>query len=68
MNRFCLTFYTCQTEKYHHMLIHEWLLKFAKKHAIQSTSVFRAIAAYIRGKVIHQEHFFELIPNLPIKN
>lgn len=62
-----VTFYTYEAKKHHHQLLYEWLLEFAKKQNIQGGSVFRALAGYGRHGTLHEEHFFELAANVPIK-
>ena len=43
------------------------LLEQAKKHKLGGGSVFRAIAGFGRHGVLHQEAFFELADDLPVK-
>lgn len=54
-------------DKHDAMPLYEWLLEFAKKHEIEGGSAFRAIAGFGRQKQMHEEHFFELGSNVPIK-
>lgn len=49
------------------MLLHEWLLKQAHRNGISGGSVFRAIAGIGRHGVLHDESFFELANDLPLR-
>jgi Uncharacterized conserved protein len=49
------------------MLLSEWLLEQAKQHGLGGGSVFRAIAGFGRHGVLHEEQFFELADDLPVK-
>jgi len=62
-----LRFYTHAQSKHEGMLLSEWLLEQAKKHKLGGGSVFRAIAGFGRHGVLHQEAFFELADDLPVK-
>ncbi len=62
-----LTFYCHLRDKHDGMLVSEWLLEQAKKHGLGGGSVFRAIAGFGRHGVLHEEQFFELADNLPVK-
>jgi len=62
-----LRFYTHVHVKHDGMLLTEWLLETAKKHKLGGGSVFRAIAGFGRHGVLHQEAFFELADDLPVK-
>ncbi len=62
-----LRFYTHANAKHHGMLVSEWLLEQVKKHHLGGGSVFRAIAGVGRHGVLHQEAFFELADDLPVK-
>jgi PII-like signaling protein len=62
-----LRFYTHVNVKHDGMLLSEWLLEQAKKHKLGGGSVFRAIAGFGRHGVLHQEAFFELADDLPVK-
>lgn len=62
-----LCFY-CRTQTRHNsMLLSEWLLQQARTQGVGGGSVMRAIAGYGRHGVMHEEHFFELADDLPIK-
>lgn len=62
-----LTFYCHLRAKHDGMLLSEWLLEQAKKHGLGGGSVFRAIAGFGRHGVLHEEQFFELADDLPVK-
>lgn len=67
MKGVCLRFYMYELQKHREMLLHEWLLEFAKKNKVHGGVVFRAIAGYGRHGIIHEEHFFELASEVPIE-
>ena len=62
-----LTFYCHLRTKHDGMLLSEWLLEQAKQHGLGGGSVFRAIAGFGRHGVLHEEQFFELADDLPVK-
>jgi PII-like signaling protein len=62
-----LTFYCHQRSKHGGMLLTEWLLEQAKRHRFGGGTVFRAIAGFGRHGVLHEEQFFELTDDLPVK-
>ena len=62
-----LKFYVGESQKYHGVLLHEWLLEQAIKMKIPGGSAFRAIAGYGRHAAIHEESFFELAGNVPVE-
>jgi PII-like signaling protein len=62
-----LTFYCHSRAKHDGTLLSEWLLQQARAHGIGGGSVFRAIAGYGRHGVLHEEQFFELADDLPVK-
>ena len=62
-----LRFYTHAHARHENLLLSEWLLEQAKKHKLGGGSVFRAIAGFGRHGVLHQEAFFELADDLPVK-
>lgn len=62
-----LTFYCHLRAKHDGMLLSEWLLEQAKRHGLGGGSVFRAIAGFGRHGVLHEEQFFELADDLPVK-
>jgi PII-like signaling protein len=62
-----LTFYCHLRAKHHGILLSEWLLEQAREHGLGGGSVFRAIAGFGRHGVLHEEQFFELADDLPVK-
>ena len=62
-----LTFYCHLRARHDGMLLSEWLLEQAKRHGLGGGSVFRAIAGFGRHGVLHEEQFFELADDLPVK-
>lgn len=62
-----LYFYCHLRAKHDGMLLSEWLLEQARQHGLGGGSVFRAIAGFGRHGVLHEEQFFELADDLPIK-
>jgi PII-like signaling protein len=62
-----LRFYTHAHTKHDGMLLSEWLLEQAKRHKLGGGSVFRAVAGFGRHGVLHEEAFFELADDLPVK-
>lgn len=62
-----LTFYCHVRAKHDGMLVYEWLLEQARKHRLAGGSVFRAIAGFGRHGVLHEEQFFELADDLPVR-
>ncbi len=62
-----LTFYCHSRTRHDGLLLSEWLLLQAKKHGLGGGSVFRAISGFGRHGVLHEEQFFELADDLPVK-
>ncbi|MBP8924781.1 MAG: DUF190 domain-containing protein [Pseudomonadales bacterium] len=62
-----LTFYCHSRTRHDGLLLSEWLLEQAKKHGLGGGSVFRAISGFGRHGVLHEEQFFELADDLPVK-
>ncbi|MEO8810792.1 MAG: DUF190 domain-containing protein [Rhodanobacter sp.] len=62
-----LTFYCHARARHDGVLLSEWLLEQAKKRGLGGGSVFRAIAGFGRHGVLHEEQFFELADDLPVK-
>lgn len=62
-----LTFYCHSRARHDGMLLSEWLLERAKEHRLGGGSVFRAISGFGRHGVLHEEQFFELADDLPVK-
>lgn len=67
MNGTLLRFYVHENRKHRHRLLYEWLLEQAKSLGIHGGSAFRAIAAFGRHGVLHEEHFFELAGDLTVE-
>jgi PII-like signaling protein len=62
-----LCFYAHVRARHDGMLLSEWLLDQARRQGIGGGSVFRATAGFGRHGVLHEEAFFELADNLPVK-
>jgi PII-like signaling protein len=62
-----LKFYVQEKRRHHSLLAYEWLLEEAKKLGAHGGSAFRAIAAFGRHGVMHEEHFFELAGSLSVE-
>lgn len=62
-----LCFYAHLRARHDGRLLSEWLLEQARRLGIGGGSVFRATAGFGRHGVLHEEAFFELTDNLPVK-
>ena len=62
-----LCFYTHLRARHDGRLLSEWLLDTARHDGIGGGSVLRATAGFGRHGVLHEEAFFELADNLPVK-
>ncbi len=62
-----LTFYCHQHAKHRGILLSEWLLEQARKHDLGGGSVFRSVAGFGRHGVLHEQQFFDLADDLPVK-
>lgn len=62
-----LYFYCHSRTKHDGVLLSEWLLGQARAHGLGGGSVFRAIAGFGRHGVLHEEQFFELADDLPVR-
>ncbi|RDD81858.1 DUF190 domain-containing protein [Dyella tabacisoli] len=62
-----LSFYCHQRARHNGSLVFEWLLQQARHLGIGGGSVFRATAGFGRHGVLHQEQFFDLADDLPVK-
>jgi len=62
-----LYFYAHLPARHDGMLLSEWLLEQARRQGIGGGSVFRATAGFGRHGVLHEEAFFELADDLPVK-
>lgn len=67
MKGICLKLYTYEFQKHQGILLHEWLLEFARKSGLHGGSAFRAVAGFGRHGVMHEEHFYELASNVPVE-
>lgn len=62
-----LRFFMHANAKHRGMLLYEWILEQAKREGLAGGSVFRAIAGFGRHGILHEESFFELAGDLPLK-
>ena len=62
-----LIFYCHQRARHGGRSLYEWLLELARRQGIGGGSAFRAIAGYGRHAVLHEEQFFDLADDLPVK-
>lgn len=62
-----LSFYCHQRARHDGKLVYEWLLELARRQGIGGGSAFRAVAGYGRHGVLHEEQFFDLADDLPVK-
>lgn len=62
-----LQFYVNEFQKHNSKLVFEWLLEFAKKHKVSGGSVCKAVAGFGKHGVIHEEKFFELASEVPMR-
>lgn len=62
-----LCFYTHLRTRHDGKLLSEWLLELARHQGIGGGSAFRATAGFGRHGVLHEEAFFDLADNLPVK-
>jgi PII-like signaling protein len=62
-----LNFYCHSRARHDGVLLSEWLLAQARRLGIGGGSAFRAIAGYGRHGVLHEEQFFELADDLPLR-
>lgn len=62
-----LSFYCHARDRHEGMLLSEWLLEQARHNKLGGGSVFRATSGFGRHGVLHEEQFFELADNLPVK-
>jgi uncharacterized protein len=62
-----LRFYMQSNAKHKGRLLYEWLLETARDEKLAGGSAFRAIAGFGRHGVLHEEAFFELAGDLPIR-
>lgn len=62
-----LRFFMHANAKHGGVLLYEWLLRQAHREGLAGGSVFRAIAGFGRHGVLHEETFFELAGELPVR-
>jgi len=62
-----LRFFVHENRRHQGILLYEWLLERAKKMGIHGGSAFRAMAGFGRHGVMHEQHFFELAGDLPVR-
>ncbi len=62
-----LRFYMQNNAKHKGRLTYEWLLETARDQKLAGGSAFRAIAGFGRHGVLHEEAFFDLAGDLPIR-
>ncbi len=62
-----LRFYMHNNAKHHGKLLYEWLLEQARDQGLAGGSAFRAIAGFGRHGVLHEEAFFDLAGDLPVR-
>ena len=62
-----LRFFMHANAKHRGMLLYEWILEQARHEGLAGGSVFRAIAGFGRHGILHEESFFELAGDLPLK-
>ncbi|MDD2721512.1 MAG: DUF190 domain-containing protein [Gallionella sp.] len=62
-----LCFYVSENHHHDGKPLYEWLLEQARALGIHGGSAFRAIAGYGRHGRMHEESFFELAGELPVK-
>ncbi len=62
-----LRFFVHENRRHQGILLYEWLLEHAKELRIHGGSAFRAMAGYGRHGVMHEQHFFELAGDLPVR-
>lgn len=62
-----LQFYVNEFDKHGGKAVFEWLLEFAKANGVSGGSVFKAVAGYGQHGVVHEEKFFELASEVPMR-
>ncbi len=62
-----LEFYMYAMQKHRGQLLYEWMLEKVKEHKIYQCAVFRGIAGFDSHGKLHEEHFFELVSDVPLK-
>ncbi|GAB3035169.1 DUF190 domain-containing protein [Oleiagrimonas citrea] len=62
-----LRFYVHSNAKHKGRLLYEWILEQARDQGLAGGSAFRAIAGFGRHGVLHEEAFFELAGDMPVR-
>lgn len=62
-----LDFYVAEGQRHAGLLVYEWLLETARQLGVPGASAFRAAAGYGRHGVLHENTFFELAGDLPVR-
>lgn len=62
-----LGFYLSEKQHWDGKPLYEWLLEQARAQGIHGGSAFRAMAGFGRHGRMHEDHFFELAGDLPVK-
>jgi PII-like signaling protein len=62
-----LRFFMHSNARHKGKLLYEWLLEQARDEGLAGGSAFRAMAGFGRHGVLHEEAFFELAGDLPIR-
>lgn len=62
-----LTIFTYENQKHKGVVLHDWLLGFAKEKGMPGGSAFRGVAGYGHTGEMHEEHFYELGSNVPMQ-
>lgn len=65
MDRLC--FYVREKQHFEGRPLYEWLLEQGRSIGIHGGSAFRALAGFGRHGRLHEESFFELAGELPVK-
>ena len=66
MNGVLLRFYVLESDRHHHVALHDWLREEGRRLGARGGSAFRALASFGRHGVLREEHFFELPGTLGI--
>ena len=62
-----LRFFMHSNARHKGKLLYEWLLEKARHEKLAGGSAFRAIAGFGRHGVLHEEAFFELAGDMPVR-
>ena len=61
-----VNFYMYELQKHDGLPLYEWLLEQARKRGVCRCVVTRGMAGFDQYGKIHEEHFFELAPDVPV--